>query len=87
MGVAPIVFSKYIFSIVEDEMFLRLETAKINLQCCDREKKREGEVRAVIPGISGVGPGQVGGDLVLQHVEALVLQGLHLRLLPQSSHV
>ena len=41
MGVAPIVFSKYIFSIVEDEMFLRLETAKINLQCCDREKERE----------------------------------------------
>ena len=67
-------------------MFLRLETAKINLQRCVRERER-GRERDEVPGISGVSPGEVGGDLVLQHVEALVLQGLNLRLLPQARHV
>ena len=50
------------------------------------ERGREGG-RERIPGVSGVGPGEVGGDLVLQHVEALVLQGLNLRLVLQSRHV
>ena len=53
----------------------------------EKERERERERERDLPGVSGVGPGEAGGDLVLQHVEALVLQGLNLRLVLQTRHV